>query len=108
MINLGIQAVKANRNELGRFRVYIAFGNADVRKLDALRTCPEVPGRFGTPYAYVAAKTESDAEIEMAARLQEFVADTVDVLRVQKGGAIRALLRAEAGKGTRRTRRKPV
>ena len=108
MIKLGIQAVKANRNELGRFRVYVAFGNADVSKLDALRTCPEVPGRFGTPYAYVDAKTESDAEIEMAARLQELVADTVDVIRVQKGGAIRALLRAEAGKGTRRTRRKPV
>ena len=108
MIELGIQAVKANRNELGRFRVYIAFGNADVRKLEALRTCPGVPGRFGTPYAYVDAETESDAEIEMAARLQEFVANTIDVLRVQKGGAIRALLRSEADKGTRRTRRKPV
>ena len=108
MIKLGIQAVKANKNELGRFRVYIAFGDADVRKLDALRTCPGVPGRFGTPYAYVDAETESDAEIETAARLQEFVANTIDVLRVQKGGAIRALLRTEAGKGTRRTRRKPV
>ena len=108
MVRLGIQAVKANRNELGRFRVYVAFGDADVRKLEALRTCPGVPGRFGTPYAYVDAETESDAEIEMAARLQEFVADTIDVLQVQKGGAIRALLRSEAGKGTRRTRRKPV
>ena len=108
MVRLGIRAVKADRTELGRFRVYVAFGNADVSKLDALRTCPGVPGRFGTPYAYVDAKTESDAEIEMAARLQEFVADTIDVLRVQKGGAIRALLRSEADKGTRRTRREPV
>lgn len=108
MIKLGIRAVKANGTELGRFRVYVAFGNADVSKLEALRTCPGVPGRFGTPYAYVDAETESDAEIEVAARLQEFVADAIDVLRVQKGGAIRALLRAEAGKGTRRARRKPV
>lgn len=93
---------------MGRFRVYIAFGGTSVARLEALRDCPGVPGRFGTPFAYVDAKTGSDAEIEVAARLQELIADTICVLQVQKGGAIRALLRAEAGKGTRRTRRKPV
>ena len=108
MTRLGVRAVRANGNAIGRFRVYVAFGSTAVARLEALRDCPGIPGRFGTPFAYVDAKTESDAEIEVAARLQELVADTTDVLQVQKGGAIRALLRSEAGKGTRRTRRKPV